>query len=176
MSEGTKTDLNNEPTCIASVSGPDIIVGPSLKIEVRKSSIHGYGVFAKEDITEGELIEQVKLLRLAWRANYTNDPVLRDYIWGDKSCKCKDCEMHGFPQYIALGFGSLYNHSVTPNTTQQLDFATEIMTIKAGRRIEKDEELFVNYGHKYWLVRDFWKQVHKSRTLEDFANKNKEAP
>jgi hypothetical protein len=28
------------------------------KLEVRKSLIHGYGVFAKEDIKEGELLEE----------------------------------------------------------------------------------------------------------------------
>src|SRR4051794_29280133 len=52
---------------------PDTIKGHSPKIEVRRSPIHGYGVFAKDDIEEGEFIEECRLLKMNWRGNYPHD-------------------------------------------------------------------------------------------------------
>jgi hypothetical protein len=62
-------------------------------------------------------------------------------------------------QYLALGYGSVYNHSKNPNTKIKLNFENETMTIYSIRKIEKDEEIFVSYGPKYWLIRDFWKNA-----------------
>ena len=36
------------------------------KIEIRKSPVHGYGVFAKDDITKGELLEECYYLEVGW--------------------------------------------------------------------------------------------------------------
>jgi hypothetical protein len=41
----------------------------------------------------------------------------------------------------------------------KLDFENETMKIYSTRKIEKDEEIFVSYGPKYWLIRDFWKKA-----------------
>lgn len=131
----------------------DVIRGPSIKIQIQKSSIHNYGVFALEDINEGEEIEQCRLLRLAWRAKYHGDPAIKDYVWTNMHCKCKECQMHGPQQYIALGFGSIYNHSDDQNTTVNLDYKNELMTVKAKRFIPKGSEIFVNYGNNYWKIR-----------------------
>ena len=148
---------------------PDVIKGHSPKIEVRRSPIHGYGVFAKEVIEEGEFIEECRLLKMNWRAAYPHDQTVKDYVWGNRGCTCIECRRHGGFQYIALGFGSLYNHSDTPNTKQKLDFSKELLGIKARRRIEKDEELLLTYGDKYFLVRDFWKNIQQNNALEKVA-------
>jgi len=145
----------------------DIIKGHSPKVEVRKSPIHGYGVFAKELIEAEELIEECRLLKLGYRANYNHDPVLKDYVWGGKD-DGEQTRLHGVNQYLALGFGVLYNHADQPNTIQHLNFETEIMTIKARQTIQKDEEIFVTYGKKYFMIRNFWKNVHKNNELETF--------
>jgi SET domain-containing protein len=155
-------------SCKSPTTLPDIIKGTSIKVEVRKSSVHGYGVFAKEPVNAGELIEECKLLRLGWRSNYQHDPIISDYAWGNKSCNCDECKMHGFPKYMALGLGSIYNHSDQPNTKQKLDFETETMSVWANKDILPGEEIFVNYGSKYWVVRDFWAQVNKNKQLEKF--------
>lgn len=165
----TLTEHNeSEIICKKHNDGPNLISGHSPKVEVRRSSVHGYGVFAKEDIQPGELIEQSKLLKLGWRSHYNNDPVLKDYVWGNRKCECEECKTHGVHQYLALGFGSLYNHSETPNTKKKNDFASEIITITAIEPIAKDQEIFVSYGHKYFMVRNFWKQVKANNSLIKF--------
>lgn len=143
----------------------DTIRGHSPKIEARKSPVHGYGIFARENIEAGELIEECRLLKFGHRGNYNNDPVLRDYAWGGKN-DGEQTKLHGPTQYIALGFGSLYNHSDQPNTIQKLDFNTEIMTIKARQLIIKDEELFLSYGKKYFMIRDFWRNINNNNEAQ----------
>jgi uncharacterized membrane protein YfhO len=66
---------------------------------------------------------------------------------------CKDCQIHGPHQYMALGYGSIYNHSDNQNTIVNLDYKNEIMTVKAKTLIPKDSEIFVNYGKNYWKIR-----------------------
>jgi len=127
------------------------------KIEVRKSSIHGLGVFAKENIPADTVIEISRLLRLGWRMAYQNDPVIRDYCWGNLGWECEQCKIHGPHSYLALGYGSLYNHMDSPNTNMSLDFNHNTMMVKTKRDINKDEELFVCYGENYWK--------HRSKSL-----------
>ena len=160
--------------CRTPLELPDAIKGHSIKVESRKSPVHGYGVFAKEVIEEGELIEECKLLKMAWRGAYPTDPTIKDYAWGNRACDCIECRRHGTYQYLALGLGSIYNHSDSPNTKQNLSFITEVFTIKARRRIEKNEEIFVTYGDKYFLVRDFWKNIQKNNALEKVAKAKRE--
>lgn len=147
---------------------PDVILGASSKIQVRKSELHGYGVFAIEDIQEGEHIEECRLLRLGWRTKYTGDPVIKDYVWTNMSCKCKECQIHGPHQYLALGNGSIYNHADDHNTEVILNYRNEVMYIKAKRFIPKDSEIFVNYGKNYWKVRQ--KKEVTNETKEETKN------
>jgi hypothetical protein len=147
-----------------------IIAGHSYKVELRKSPIHGYGVFEKETIETGELIEECRLLKLGYRANYNHDPILKDYVWAGKD-DGEQTKLHGLTQYMALGFGSLYNHADEPNTSQVLNFETDVMTIKAKQQIQKDEEVFVTYGKKYFMIRNFWKNINQNKQLESFLEK-----
>lgn len=166
-SEGViKTESESNP----SIDPVDIISGHSRKVEVRRSPIHGYGIFAKEPIGKDELIEECRLLKLGHRSNYNHDPVLKDYVWAGKD-DGEQTKLHGASQYIALGFGSLYNHADEPNTNQVLNFETEVMTIKANQLIQKDEEIFLNYGKKYFMIRNFWKNINQNKQLENFLDK-----
>jgi hypothetical protein len=144
--------------CKPDLELPAVIRGSGGKIEARFSGVHGYGVFAKEPIAEGELIEECKLLKLGWRAEFMKDPVLQEYVWGN-NCDCEECKTYGRTQYLGLGFGSLYNHAEQTNTHQKVDFVKETITIYAQRDIAADEEIFLKYGKKYWIIRDFWKSV-----------------
>jgi len=165
-------DNSDLPLCKRREESPEVLMGLSFKIEPRKSSVHGYGVFAKETIEEGEMIEQSKLLKLANRSKISHDAVLGDYVWANQACDCIECKTYGAFQYFPFGFISLYNHSDGPNTRQEMNFKTEVATITARRRIEKDEEIFVTYGNKYWIIRDFWKQVGKTDAIAKFHKAN----
>ncbi|MHA8062604.1 SET domain-containing protein-lysine N-methyltransferase [Aquirufa aurantiipilula] len=136
------------------------LVGPSTKITTGKSHVHGMGIFSKEVIKKGEIIEEAKLLQLKWRSFYFTEPLLLDYIWANNQCSCSLCKEHGFKIYMALGYGSIYNHANIPNTIQKLDFVEETMTIIANEDIQANEEIFVSYGDNYWLYRNLMKKVN----------------
>ena len=166
---GTATDSSDAAKSLSNTV-INSIAGHSAKVEIRRSPVHGYGIFAKALIEAEEPIEECRLLKLAYRANYNHDPVLKDYVWAGKD-DGEQTKLHGNTQYIALGFGSLYNHSDQPNTIQHLNFETEVMTVKARQAIQKDEEIFLNYGKKYFMIRNFWKNIKKNNEFENFIAK-----
>lgn len=47
---------------------------------------------------------------------------------------------------IALGYGSLYNHSYTPNAKYRKDFDNNLLKYICIRDIQKDEEITINYN------------------------------
>jgi SET domain-containing protein len=119
------------------------VFSPS-KIYVDKSPIHGWGVFAKETINEGEIFEECVLLTIPMSHGTTSDFLL-DYrfnwpqgdTWEEQVC--------------ALGFGSLYNHSDTPNAYWRSYFDKKTFEFVSYREILPGEEIFVWYGgSNYW--------------------------
>ena len=80
---------------------------PSRLIEVKRSRGKGRGVFAREMIPRGTVIERVPVVTLQVQEIFS--PVRRsklaEYVfkWGDGVVA------------VALGYGSLYNHSYDPN-------------------------------------------------------------
>ncbi|KAG6814268.1 hypothetical protein H0H92_015383 [Tricholoma furcatifolium] len=52
---------------------------------------------------------------------------------------------------LALGLGSLFNHSEQPNVSYSLDTATESIRYTTARDITADEELCIFYGHQLWF-------------------------
>ncbi|KZT64622.1 hypothetical protein DAEQUDRAFT_601696 [Daedalea quercina L-15889] len=52
---------------------------------------------------------------------------------------------------LALGLGSLFNHSQNPNVSYTLDHDTDSIRYTTTRRIEEGEELCIFYGHKLWF-------------------------
>jgi SET domain-containing protein len=145
--------------CNPLVIPPTVISGPSGKIEIRSSAIHGHGIFSREKISAGELIEEAKLLKLSWRTKIIQDSILANYAWLNDDCTCDQCKIEGKEQYLSLGYGSIYNHAKNPNTAMRMDFVSETVRIYSTHAIEKDEEIFVSYGPQYWIIREFWKKV-----------------
>ena len=129
-----------------------------MKIEVRPSELHGRGVFATEDIRHGETVEIVPMLEIGklYKGNILQDYVFGHWIWetndkfdqGGQWIKSKNTTM------LALGFGSIYNHSDNPNINYDAGLAPKgSWEFRANRAIKKDEELFINYGEGYWKSR-----------------------
>ncbi|KZS99624.1 cytidine deaminase-like protein, partial [Laetiporus sulphureus 93-53] len=52
---------------------------------------------------------------------------------------------------LALGLGSLFNHSQSPNVSYIINTKTESIRYTTMRRIETGEELCIFYGHKLWF-------------------------
>jgi uncharacterized protein len=122
-------------------------------IYVAYSEIHGRGVFAARTIEPGEIIEicPVLLFPKDQLANI-RATMLDDYYfdWGDK----------GEWYAVCLGYGSLYNHSYTPNAEYGMDFEALTIDFYCIDKIEPGEEIFVNYNGesnnlaKMWFEKD----------------------
>jgi len=105
---------------------------------VKKSSMHGYGVFAAKTIKKGEKIEQCYFI-----ITKGGDKGLEDFYFDVKG------------KYAVLtGYGSIYNHSEEPNVDYTFNIKKRIATIKTARTIRKGEELFISYGDKWFSSRD----------------------
>jgi hypothetical protein len=140
----TQVDPDNQlKSAVKSTENQIEYIGFSVpsKIEVKKSAIHGNGIFAKEEILQGELVEELRLFRLGWRMAYQKDPVLERYAIADSSCKCRDCSIHGPSVYIPLGYGALYNYGFDSNIRAEFDFPNLRMSIIATEDIPVGKEL-----------------------------------
>lgn len=109
------------------------------KIYVKKSRIHGFGVYAGKKIRKGEKIEECYFL-LSYRGG---DKKLEDYYFDAKG-----------KYAMLLGFGCIYNHAEEPNADYTINMKRRIFTFKAERTIQKDEEIFVSYGDKWFKSRN----------------------
>ena len=109
------------------------------RITIRQSNIiKGLGVFAEEDIKKGSTIEKVPLLLMSMK---------------ELSLIRKTKLYYYFFEYtnnhfaIALGYGSLYNHSFMPNERYLYNFKSKQMIIKSIKDIKRGEEIFFNYNY-----------------------------
>ncbi len=115
-------------------------IEPSSKIYITESKIPGggRGVFAKVAIKKGELIERCPVIILKEEEELIEKSLLAEYIYflGKKKKRLT----------LALGLGSIYNHTYTPNAKYKeitKDMAIEFRAIK---NIKKNDEITVNYN------------------------------
>ena len=106
---------------------------------VAESDLGGRGIFTAAPIPEGSLIEICPVIVIPGDERQLIDKTtIYDYyfLWGEEE---EDCAM-------ALGYGSLYNHSFTPNAIYEADFEFKTMRFFALKDIEAGEEIMVNYN------------------------------
>lgn len=112
------------------------------KIEIRHTgTLKGRGVFARANFKAGDLIEvapvivmreqDFELLKRTQIYNYF-------FAWGS-----------GGQTAIALGLGSIYNHSNFPNAKHIREYENEQIRFVAIREIKLGEEILVNYLGDY---------------------------
>lgn len=118
------------------------LVQPSTKIYLAKSKIPkaGRGIFAAVDLQANEIIEvcpvieipenQLGLLRKTELYNYF-------FLWGENLKKAAIC----------LGFGSMFNHSYSPNATCIKNFKEKTIEFVTIKEIKRGSEITVNYNH-----------------------------
>jgi len=111
-----------------------------MAIAVEQFPGKGRGVVAQRRFRSGEQIERAPVIVIP--ANEA--PLIRDtrlahyyYEWGD------DCRSAA----IALGCGSLYNHSYSPSARFEFREAEECLEFFALRDIEPGEEITINYNN-----------------------------
>ena len=108
------------------------------KVYVDKSNICSvYGVFAKQAISKGELIELGIMTRITG-ADGNENPHL--FTWSDDQT------------IWAMGSGHLpfYNHSETPNCEKKGDLINDTLSVFALQDISAGEELTSAYYSKKW--------------------------
>src|SRR5437762_1165367 len=100
----------------------------------------GRGVVALRPFSSGEKIERAPVIAISRE----EAPLIRDtrlahyyYEWGE------DCSAAA----IALGYGSLYNHSYTPSARYEFCEAEECIEFFALRDIQPGEEITINYNN-----------------------------
>jgi len=110
------------------------------KICWKKAKGKGRGVFTREKIREGSVIEKCPVILVADGLSDDKESGLFDY--------CFDV---GGTSAIALGFGSLYNHSDEPNV-EWTDVPRDLVIVfHALRDIDAGEELTIDYGIPLWF-------------------------
>jgi uncharacterized protein len=120
------------------------MIYPPKKVYVKKSPIHGWGVFASEKIFKDELIEESTILSLPIEKGESSSLFL-DYRFNFP------CGPDWIEQVLAMGFGGIYNHSDDSNAYWISDYEKRTFRFIAKRDIEIGEEVFTYYGDvNYW--------------------------
>lgn len=109
------------------------------KLIVKKSPLHGYGVFAGKKIKKGEIVEECCFLEISRDLNPPEDYAFNH---GEKSAA------------LLLGYGMLYNHSDVKNVAYIFDQQKQIYLFTAVRDIHKGEELCIFYGKDWFASRN----------------------
>lgn len=114
----------------------------SNKIYIKRSKIlnAGRGIYALSNIKKGEVIERCPIIEVPKHdmANL-NESILVTYFFyfGKKKQRL----------LIALGFGSIYNHSHKPNAIYEIKLTENTINFIALNDIKKDEEITFNYTY-----------------------------
>ena len=106
---------------------------------IAPSDLHGTGVFAGEDIVKDSIIEICPIIFLPEdQIDLIKKTVLNNYYfeWG------KDLRSGA----LALGYGSIYNHSVQANAIYEIDINADTISFYTIRDIVAGEEITINYN------------------------------
>tara|TARA_R100001509_G_scaffold137995_1_gene92089 strand:- start:539 stop:901 length:363 start_codon:yes stop_codon:yes gene_type:complete len=109
---------------------------PGLYID--KSPVHGWGLFTKEDINKGDLIEESPMASIT---NINNDyKVILDHLM-----RYPKPENDSILWFIPTGYSIHLNRSDNPNVKWNINEETFVMSLYATRDIKENEELFIIY-------------------------------
>ena len=116
---------------------------PPKKIEIRPSMGKGMGVFARESIKAGEVIEDCHLVFLPIQPYEPSSTLLEDYRFNFPAR-----QSNWTHQVLPLGMGAIYNHSNNFNV-EWISHPTipNVFRFRAVRDIRRGEECFTYYGN-----------------------------
>ena len=116
-------------------------------IYLSHSPQRGRGVFAAKAIPAGKLIEVCPVIILSAKdREIIHGTFLHDYyfLWDPDGCA------------IALGYGSIYNHSSDPNADYAMDYEKQTIEFHSIKNISKGEEIMVNYTEGDDVMTELW--------------------
>jgi SET domain-containing protein len=103
---------------------------------VKRVKGKGRGVFARQPIPAGQVIEKVPVIVISDSTFVGGDknPTRKKYffVWGKNKVA------------MVLGYGSIYNHSYMPNA--RYEHGPQVLTFRTLRDIAADEEITINYN------------------------------
>ncbi|MFC4775457.1 SET domain-containing protein [Paenibacillus sp. GCM10023252] len=110
-------------------------------IEVKVSKLSGgefnRGVFATQDFKKGDLIHKAPVIPYVNEDHeHIEKTILADYVY----------EYGANHTAILLGYGSLFNHSYTPNATYEINFDEHTFDFYAYTDISAGDEILINYN------------------------------
>ena len=109
-------------------------------IEIKKSPISGYGVFARKNFNIGDLIDESPCLVKPTESWGT---ATEDYVFSRGKLTC-----------LPLASTALFNHSVNPNARHEITNGLRIIRVFASKPIKKGDEIFIFYGNEYFSSRN----------------------
>lgn len=135
-------------------------------IEVRRVINRGKGgraVIARRDIAEGEVIERVPVLLI---------PRTQVFGPGEIAGRAARISWYVFEWlptrrgYVALslGYGSIYNHSDTPNAAYDMELP-DVMIFSAIKPIQAGEEVLISYAGGAGIMKELGFEIEKTPPL-----------
>ncbi len=127
-------------------------------VEVKRARGKGRGVFARRPILRGEVFETCPMLVLPAGSIEDFSAGFGPYVfeWGEGRLA------------LALGYGSLYNHSYRPNARYD-DVGPQSQAFTALRDIVAGEEITVNYNGDPCRKTKVWFDVVEEPTRREGA-------
>ncbi len=118
----------------------------------------GKGVFAKDNIPKGEIIDVAHIILISnndW--NLIENTVLSNYSfeWDDPKC------IGEFDSAISLSVSQFINHSYEPNVKYIYDYKNKCIKYITLRNISRGEEITVNYNGEPLNQEPVWFEVEK---------------
>ena len=122
-------------------------------LTIAPSPNRGRGVFATEAIQMNTTIEIAPVIVLTKEHRIiVEQTLLYDYIfeWGEDHKSAA----------VALGYVSIYNHTIHPHCVYEMDYENEKISIIAIKDIKVGEELFINYNAEVDQESPVWFEQH----------------
>jgi len=135
-----KSNIQIPRWCPLKFSG---VLHKSEKIYVSSSTIGGRGVFCSKPLKATEILEECHFIEVPNDREYPE--ILNDHFF-------KYRWERGIA--ICLGYGSIFNHSNTPNAAWSINVESEKFIFYALRDIEVGEEICTNYKNGRSFVYD----------------------
>lgn len=131
------------------------------RLEIRSvTEISGWGVFSREHIHAGEIIEISTVVVYPRK-------LMEVAIWACQAEGISDADLK-LDQYsinwqaqgaVMLGWASIYNHSDNPNVKFIADYELNLIGIQAIKNIDANSQILVSYGEHWFNQKPYVKKV-----------------